>query len=151
MTTRRREVSLGYGWLLRGVFGVLAIAGGAILARATSHAVAACAPRSIGVALAASFALGVSVVRRAAGVRGREALRAERKARVAAMVGTRPTAADDGAVEDAPVGPEFPPALDLVAPIVALRRTARGVRVRGRTGTRSPPPGSSSARRSSAR
>jgi hypothetical protein len=47
-------------------------------------------------------------------------LRAERKARVAAMVGTHPTAADDGAVEDTPAGPEFPPALDLVAPIVAF-------------------------------
>jgi hypothetical protein len=117
VTTRRREVSLGYGWLLRGVFGVLALAGGAILL-ADGHAVAGAA--ALVTALAASFALGVSVVRRAAGVRGREALRAERKARVAAMVGTHPTAADDGSVEHAPVGPEFPPALDLVAPIVAF-------------------------------
>ena len=33
VTTRRRDVSLGYGWLLRSIFGVLAIGGGAILAR----------------------------------------------------------------------------------------------------------------------
>ena len=32
VTTRRREVSLGYGWLLRGVYGVLAIGAAALFA-----------------------------------------------------------------------------------------------------------------------
>jgi hypothetical protein len=65
VTTRRREVSLGYGWLLRGIFGVLAVAGGAILL-VDGHAIAGAAALVTG--LAASVALGVSVVRRAAGV-----------------------------------------------------------------------------------
>jgi hypothetical protein len=116
VTTRRREVSLGYGWLLRGVFGVLAI--GAVALFATQEltferglALAA----SIGVVGFAAVALVVSVIRRRAGVSGRVELRAERKARVAAMVG-RPTGADATPVEDP--AREFPPALDLIAPVV---------------------------------
>ena len=116
VTTRRRDVSLGYGWLLRSVFGVLAIAGGAILV-ADDHQVAGAA--AFASALAAAVALWVSVVRRAAGVRGRDALRAERKARVAAMVGTTDATVDAGDA-DATRGPEFPPVLDLIAPILAF-------------------------------
>src|SRR5262249_15069449 len=61
-------------------------------------------------AVAAAAALAISVVDRKAGVRGREAMRAERKARVAAMVGQ---------TVDLPYrqGHEFPPAADLVAPV----------------------------------
>jgi hypothetical protein len=107
VTTRRREVSLGYGWLVRGTFGSLALAGGAILL-ADDHAVAGVA--AVGAALAAAVAQWVSIARRDAGVSGRNALRAERRARVAAMVGRPP----------APPRPsnlrEFPPPLDLVAP-----------------------------------
>jgi hypothetical protein len=116
VTTRRREVSLGYGWLLRGVFGVLAIGAAALFATqeltwARSLALAA----SVGVVGFAAVALVVSVIRRRAGVSGRVELRAERKARVAAMVG-RPTGADATPVEDP--AREFPPALDLIAPVV---------------------------------
>jgi hypothetical protein len=111
VTTRRREVSLGYGWLLRITFGCMALAAfGVFLANGDSLAAAA----SAGVALAAATALLVSVVRRKAGARGREALRAQRRARVSAMIGRT----DDEA--DADTGAEFPPALDLVAPAVAL-------------------------------
>ena len=106
VTTRRREVSLGYGWLLRGVFGVLAI-GGVVLFLDHGHDLAAfLACAMIG---ATAVALWTSVTRRRAGVRGREALQAARQARVAAMVGRRAA----GPVDDR--GPEFAPVVDLVA------------------------------------
>ena len=109
VTTRRREVSLGYGWLIRITYGLMAV-GALALFVANDHAVAAvCAGAT---ALAAGIALFVSVQRRAAGVRGREAVRAERRARVAAMVGRE--SEDDDAPD---TGPEFPPALDLIAPV----------------------------------
>jgi hypothetical protein len=106
-TTRRREVSLGYGWLLRSTYGLMLV-GALALFVANDHAFAAVATGAT--LLATCIALLVSVVRRRAGVRGREELRAERRARVAAMVGREvdETEADNG--------PEFPPALDLVAP-----------------------------------
>jgi hypothetical protein len=113
VTTRRREVSLGYGWLLRSIFGTLALAGGAVLLADTHHVAGVAALLA---ALAAAVALWFSVVRRAAGVRGREALRAARKARVAAMVG-RTGEAPDVEVQS---GAEFPPVVDLVAPILAF-------------------------------
>jgi hypothetical protein len=69
------------------------------------------------VVLATGTSLAVSVVRRRAGVRGQLAERERKRARVAAMVGS----SDDGApAADDPgrIGAEFPPALDLVAPVV---------------------------------
>jgi hypothetical protein len=114
VTTRRREVSLGYGWLLRGIYGVMAI--GAVALFATQDltferglALAA----AMGVVVFALVALWYSVVRRGAGVSGRIELRAERRARVAAMVGR---SSDDVGVDEA--APEFPPGLDLVAPVL---------------------------------
>jgi hypothetical protein len=112
VTTRRREVSLGYGWLIRIVFGLMAAGAVAVFLAGNlggAHMVATvCA---IGCALAAAIALTVSVHRRAAGVRGREELRAARRARVSAMIGRA-----EG--ETADTGPEFPPVLDLAAPII---------------------------------
>ena len=69
VTTRRRQVSLGYGWLLRSVYGVMAIGAAALFATqegttARTNALIA----SIGVVLGATVALAVSVVRRRAGV-----------------------------------------------------------------------------------
>lgn len=112
ITTRRREVSLGYGWLVRSIYGVMAAGAAALFATqrltvARSLALAA----AIGVVVFAAVALAVSVIRRRAGVSGRAELRAGRRARVAAMVGRAPD--DVTADEDLA---EFPPALDLVAP-----------------------------------
>jgi hypothetical protein len=115
VTTRRREVSLGYGWLLRGIYGVMAIGAAALFATqelTLERSLALVA--SIGVVVFTTVALVVSIVRRRAGVRGRIELRAERKARVAAMVGS--TADDAPTIDER--GPEFPPALDLVAPVL---------------------------------
>jgi hypothetical protein len=112
VTTRRREVSLGYGWLIRIVFGLMAAGAVALLItgdRGAAHVIATvCA---IGCVVAAAVALAVSVQRRAAGVRGREELRAARHARVSAMIGRAEP-------ETPETGPEFPPVLDLVAPVV---------------------------------
>jgi hypothetical protein len=115
VTTRRREVSLGYGWLLRSVFGVMAL--GAIGLFATQEVGAGrtvAFVATVGLVAAAGFALAVSVVRRRAGASGREALRAQRRARVAAMTG-RPLE-----MPDAEMLPEFPPALDLIAPVFGV-------------------------------
>jgi hypothetical protein len=115
VTTRRREVGIGYGWLLRAVYGVLAL--GAAAAGLAVDPVPVRDGASLGVAAAAAAALAVSVVRRKAGVAGERA-RQERKAnRVAAMAGT---AAPAPAAEPAPAVPEFPPALDLVAPVIGF-------------------------------
>jgi hypothetical protein len=111
VTTRRREVSIGYGWMIRITFGLMAIGALALFLYDDHPFAVAC---SAGTALGAAIALAVSVIRRKAGVRGREELRAERRARVAAMVG-RP--------EEEPQsdrGAEFPPALDLIAPIIGV-------------------------------
>jgi hypothetical protein len=114
VTTRRREVSLGYGWLLRSVFGVMAAAAAALFA--AQHLTAArglALAATLGVVASTAVALAVSIVRRRGGVRGREALRADRRARVAAMVGREATEMPDRER----LG-EFPPALDLVAPLL---------------------------------
>ena len=123
VTTRGRLVSLGYGWLLRGV-GALMLGGSlwALLARdATSTARTVTAGATAVAILAALVALAVSVVRREAGVRAARERAAARAERVAAMAGG---AVGDAVATDEPTptatGPEFPPALDLAAPVAGV-------------------------------
>jgi hypothetical protein len=114
-TTRRREVGLGYGWLLRGIYLVLAVAAFAV--GVALGAVPVREAASLGVAAACLLALVVSIARRRAGVRGQVAEHARRTARVAAMTGIerRPAATT------APTGAaEFPPALDLVPAAIGV-------------------------------
>jgi hypothetical protein len=114
VTTRRREVGLGYGWLLRAVFGVMAI-GAAALGSVTGYPSPVRDTAAVLVAVAAFGALAVSVARRRAGVAGQRHLVERRSARVAAMTGIdRAPAAVDR------TGPEFPAVLDLVAPAIGL-------------------------------
>ena len=114
VTTRRRLVSLGYGWLIRLVFATMAAGGAAVLlAGDLSVARTIAAAAAIGSVVAAMSTLTVSVQRRRAGVQGREEVRAARRARVSAMIGR-----DGDAALDQDNGPEFPPGLDLIAPIV---------------------------------
>jgi hypothetical protein len=109
ITSRRREVGLGYGWLLRGTFGLLALAAVAV-GQVTFPSVGRDLS-ALATALAAFAALGVSVARRRAGVAAQRGHQARASARVAAMTGIERTAQRfDTSV------PEFPPALDLVAP-----------------------------------
>ena len=114
VTTRRREVSLGYGWLIRIVFATLGAGAAAVFVTGdlTGARVVAlvCALSSV---LSALVALTVSVQRRSAGVRGREEVRAARRARVSAMIGRTEEQRAAG-------GAEFPPALDFVAPAIGM-------------------------------
>lgn len=114
-TTRRREVGLGYGWLLRGTYLLLALAGAAVgfrYGRVWGRELA-----SLGVVAACLVALVVSVVRRGAGVRGQQREHDRRSARVAAMTGIDRDA--DRPDRDAG-GREFPPALDLVPVVIGV-------------------------------
>jgi len=111
-TTRRREVGLGYGWLLRSIYAVMALS--AFVLGVTFGAVWLRELSSLCVAIAALFALVVSIIRRKAGVSGQTEEHDRRSERVAEMTGierqiTAPT-----------TGAEFPPALDLIAPIVGV-------------------------------
>ncbi len=118
VTTRRREVGIGYGWLLRAVYAVLALGG--VAAGLLVDAVPVRDACSIGVVVASGVALAVSIVRRKAGVAGERARKERKASRVAAMAGTQ--APDAGAAPSAPapaVG-EFPPALDIIAPVIGL-------------------------------
>ncbi len=118
VTTRRREVGLGYGWLLRGVFATLALGGAAVLAaegldRPSEMIGFAAAGLT---AAAAAAVLGVSVVRRGAGVSGDTARRDRRRSRVSAMLGR--AGADDHGGPERSAPNEFEPGLDLIAPVV---------------------------------
>ena len=115
-TTRRREVGLGYGWLLRGVYG--AMAAGAAWCGFGFGVVPVRAASSIAVVLATLVALAVSIIRKGAGVRGAEAEHDRRTERVAAMTGIDRVVTAERTDQD--VGPEFPPILDLVAALVAV-------------------------------
>lgn len=113
VTTRRREVGIGYGWLLRGVYGVMAA--GAAVAGFRYGRVWVRELAAIGVAVACAGVTVVSWLRRKAGVlHQREQVHA-RSARVAEMTGIdREEQTFDDTV------PEFPPALDLIAPAIGL-------------------------------
>ena len=131
VTSRRREVGIGYGWLLRATYAVLAVAavgaGGLIDPVPVRDAAAA------GVAAAAVVALAVSVVRRRAGVAGEHAEVGRKAARVAAMTGPARTEPHDEAADPASALPaEFPPWLDVVAPLIgAVGLVAAGVAAGG--------------------
>ena len=133
VTTRHRQVGIGYGWLLRAtvlVLAALAVACGQLLGPVPVRDVCA-----VLMGLASTVALVVSVVRRKAGVAGERVVRERRAERVAAMVGK-----GDGAPPESEAGApggsrEFPPALDLVAPAVgAVGLVAAGVAAGGPDG-----------------
>jgi hypothetical protein len=120
VTTRRREVGIGYGWTVRLTYLVMAL-GAAGLGRWLEADGAAAMLRDLGafgVAAAAGYALWLSFIRRRAGIAGERAVRRARAARVAAMTGiARPDRYDDTV-------PEFPPAADLAAPAVGVAALA---------------------------
>jgi hypothetical protein len=114
VTTRRREVGIGYGWLLRISFGVMAVL--SVISGAGDEGTGALIRNVFTalMALGAALALLQSYVRRASGVRGQREVRERRAARVASMTG-------DTRVDDDPEAlPEFDPRLDLLAPIAGL-------------------------------
>jgi len=116
VTTRSREVGIGYGWLLRGLY--LLMAAGAAAVGLAIDPVPVREASSIAVVVARGGALAVSIVRRKAGVRGEHERKARKSERVAAMTGIERTY--EPLPEADQRGPEFPPQLDLVAPLVGL-------------------------------
>jgi hypothetical protein len=116
VTTRRREVGIGFGWTVRITYLVMALtaAGLGRWLEADSTAALVRDLAAVGVAVATGYALWLSYARRRAGVAGEREVRRARAARVAAMTGiARPDRYDDTV-------PEFPPTADLVAPGVGL-------------------------------
>ena len=113
VTTRHREVGLGYGWMNRGVYMMLAGIALFLGVRYDSALV-----RDVSAALVVvttGVVLGISIARRRAGVSGQVEEHERRSARVAAMTGIE----RDVAVA-APAGREFDPRLDLLAPAVGV-------------------------------
>ena len=113
ITTRRREVSLGYGWLMRGTYLLIAAIGlliawryGSVLGRDVAL---------VGVVAGSGVALVSSIVRRRAGVSGHLAEHDRRTERVAAMTGIERAAAERDTSAR-----EFDPRLDLIAPVVGF-------------------------------
>ena len=113
VTTRRREVGIGYGWTIRITFGLMA-AGGVVVGLVVDPVPVRDA-FGIGVVVATGVALVVSWQRRKAGVAGQRAEEERRSARVAEMTGI-----DKDAQRFDRNVPEFPPGLDLLAPLLGL-------------------------------
>ena len=113
VTTRRREVGIGYGWTMRTTFGLMA-AGGVVVGLVVDP-VPVREAFGIGVVVATGVALVVSWQRRKAGVAGQRSEEERRSTRVAEMTGIdKDTQRFDRNV------PEFPPGLDLLAPLLGL-------------------------------
>lgn len=113
VTTRRREVGLGYGWLQRLTF--LALGAGSL---AAAFVTTPTWEREIGTIVflaVGTVALIVSVARRSAGVAGQRELVERRSQRVADMTGID---RDEQRFDKSAA--EFPPVLDLVAAIVGM-------------------------------
>jgi hypothetical protein len=105
-------VGLGYGWLLRSTYGLMALGSVVIGLRFDPEPVRDASAALV--VLATGYALWQSTARRRAGVSGQVALAEARSARVAAMTGM------DRRAEAKEAGPEFDPGLDLLAPVVGL-------------------------------
>ncbi len=114
-TTRRREVGLGYGWLLRGTF--LLMAAGAFACGISFGVVPMREVVSALVVAATGGALIASIGMRRAGVSGADLEHDRRTARVAEMTGIERTAVSTVQRTDAR---EFPPGLDLIAPAIGM-------------------------------
>lgn len=113
VTTRRREVGIGYGWLLRATYMVVAM--GAIAAGLFIGPVPVRDFAAGFVALSIGVGLVVSVLRRRAGVAGEHVRHEVRSARVTAMTGIDRVALD----RDVEVA-EFPPVLDLIPALIGV-------------------------------
>ena len=113
VTTRRREVGIGYGWTMRITFGLMAV--GAVVVGLVVDPVPVREAFGIGVVAATGVALVVSWQRRKAGVAGQRTEEERRSTRVAEMTGI-----DKDAQRFDRNVPEFPPGLDLLAPLLGL-------------------------------
>lgn len=113
ITTRRRLLGIGYGWLLRATCLLMAL--GAVAAGLASSTVALREIATAAMAVAAGVALVVSWQRRRAGVAGQRDESERRSARVAAMTGI-----DRAPQQFDRAEAEFPPTLDLIPPLIGV-------------------------------
>ncbi len=113
VTGRRRQVGIGYGWSIRLSYMVLLVI--SLVVGLNFNTVWVREISTMGVLAATTVAMAVSWTRRKAGVAGQREIVEKRSARVAAMTGID----KDEERFDKSV-PEFPPNLDLVAPLIGV-------------------------------
>jgi len=112
VSSKTRLIGLGFGWTTRITY--LVIAGIGLVVGVVGDTLWLREISNIGLLVATSFALLVSVTRRKAGVEGQRELKKSRTDRVSAMLGDR----DQIKVPDIVATKEFPPLLDLIAPVI---------------------------------
>lgn len=113
VTTRHREVGLGYGWLQRCAF--LVLAAGSLAAAFVTTPTWTREIATMAFMTAGGVALWVSIARKAAGVAGQRDIVERRSERVAAMTGI-----DRDEQRFDKDSSEFPPVLDLIAACLGL-------------------------------
>ncbi len=113
VTTRRRQVGLGYGWLMRGIF--LAMAAGAVVAGLRYQDNGAREVLTAAMVVVGLVALGLSIHRRGAGVAGQRDQVERRSQRIADMTGI-----DRDEQRFDKTAAEFPPVLDLVTAVIGM-------------------------------
>ena len=112
VSSKTRLIGLGFGWTTRITY--LVIAGIGLVVGVMGDTLWLREISNIGLLIATSFALLVSIARRKAGVKGQRELRRSRADRVSAMLGDR----DQIKVSNTVTIKEFPPVLDLIAPAI---------------------------------
>ena len=112
VSSKTRLIGLGFGWTTRITY--LVIAGIGLVTGVMGDSLWLREISNIGLLMATSFALLVSIARRKAGVKGQRELQRSRADRVSAMLGDR----DQIKVSNTVATKEFPPVLDLIAPII---------------------------------
>ena len=112
VSNKTRLIGLGFGWTTRITY--LVIAGIGLVVGVMGDTLWLREISNIGLLMATSFALLVSIARRKAGVKGQRELRRFRADRVSAMLGDR----DQIKVSNTVTIKEFPPVLDLIAPAI---------------------------------
>ena len=112
VSSKTRLIGLGFGWTTRITY--LVIAGIGLVVGVMGDTLWLREISNIGLLMATSFALLVSIARRKAGVKGQRELQRSRADRVSAMLGDR----GQIKVSNTVATKEFPPVLDLIAPII---------------------------------
>lgn len=112
ISNKTRLIGLGFGWTTRITY--LVIAGIGLVVGVKGDTLWLREISNIGLLMATSFALLVSIARRKAGVKGQRELQRSRADRVSAMLGDR----GQIKVSNIVTTKEFPPVLDLIAPVI---------------------------------
>ena len=113
ITTRRREVGLGYGWLLRASYLAIAALAAFVGYRWATEPIRDAA--SIGVSAAAAVALLLSVVQRHVGVTGQQSEQYESTQTIGDRTGIERNLSSSDSEDK-----EFDPRWDLAAPVIGL-------------------------------